>query len=676
MAGKGSVFIQILGDSTGLTAATSKAQASLAGLEAKTASASASSSMFGKVSTMAFVAAGAAVVGFAIISVKAYEEHQKSLVNLQSVIKSTPTLVGASVKAFEDQALALQNLTGYQHDEVIAADAVLGRVGLTQKEIMGAMPSILGMARALGVDVPTAASLVSRALLGNARGMKSLGIQFKATGNITKDYATILAALKSRGLDQLALAFGQTLPGKIAIFDAKLHTLEETSGKALLPVVTGIVSALTGLLDVLAPLASKLPLILGVLVGFKALTFLPALLNATAGGMLKVAVASGSELLFKGALALEGLGTAAAASLGPIALVGASLFVLYKMFTAGNITITTYNQALRMAGTQLGRDAGAAKIAARAHQILNEHVTKTTGSVTNAELAAFRLAGQQQALAQQTNKVADALVKEQEALTQLAGGYLGVQSAALAVQGSTLTYRGAVQQLNKDLRLNTDANKKNNVSALQLKQDQLAVKQAMLGRVQAQVSLTSSIQDFADKELAAGVSTGDVIKKVRGFAAQAGLTKKQTQTLIDAVITLGTKYGDLPNSVKTSVFAPGLNSVTATAKTLDNMLNNMNGRQVAIYFKTHGIGGNAAGTSNWRGGLTWVGERGAELVDLPAGSRVYPHGRSESMARAGAGGMVVNLHVHGSVVTERDLVEQFRKVILQVAARNGGRTGF
>jgi len=40
-----------------------------------------------------------------------------------------------------------------------------------------------------------------------------------------------------------------------------------------------------------------------------------------------------------------------------------------------------------------------------------------------------------------------------------------------------------------------------------------------------------------------------------------------------------------------------------------------------------GIGNNANGTNNWRGGLTTVGERGKELVDLPKGSRVIPNDR-------------------------------------------------
>ncbi len=46
-----------------------------------------------------------------------------------------------------------------------------------------------------------------------------------------------------------------------------------------------------------------------------------------------------------------------------------------------------------------------------------------------------------------------------------------------------------------------------------------------------------------------------------------------------------------------------------------------------------GIGNNYEGTDNWRGGLTWVHEKGAEIMDLPSGTRIYPHDKSLQMAR-------------------------------------------
>ncbi|WP_273687099.1 tail tape measure protein [Ketogulonicigenium vulgare] len=44
------------------------------------------------------------------------------------------------------------------------------------------------------------------------------------------------------------------------------------------------------------------------------------------------------------------------------------------------------------------------------------------------------------------------------------------------------------------------------------------------------------------------------------------------------------------------------------------------------------IGKNANGTSNWRGGLTQINERGGEIVDLPSGTRIIPHDVSNRMA--------------------------------------------
>lgn len=44
------------------------------------------------------------------------------------------------------------------------------------------------------------------------------------------------------------------------------------------------------------------------------------------------------------------------------------------------------------------------------------------------------------------------------------------------------------------------------------------------------------------------------------------------------------------------------------------------------------VGANASGTNNWRGGLTWVGERGPELIDVPKSARILPNKESVSYA--------------------------------------------
>ncbi|WP_406735895.1 phage tail tape measure protein [Thioclava sp. GXIMD4215] len=47
-----------------------------------------------------------------------------------------------------------------------------------------------------------------------------------------------------------------------------------------------------------------------------------------------------------------------------------------------------------------------------------------------------------------------------------------------------------------------------------------------------------------------------------------------------------------------------------------------------------GIGANANGTNNWRGGLSYVNERGSEIMNLPRGTQVIPHDVSMRMADA------------------------------------------
>lgn len=66
------------------------------------------------------------------------------------------------------------------------------------------------------------------------------------------------------------------------------------------------------------------------------------------------------------------------------------------------------------------------------------------------------------------------------------------------------------------------------------------------------------------------------------------------------------------------------------------------------------IGNNAQGTNNWRGGLTWVGERGPELLNLPRGSQVIPNHRaanSNSMVFS----PVTHIDARGSSISREEI---------------------
>jgi len=54
------------------------------------------------------------------------------------------------------------------------------------------------------------------------------------------------------------------------------------------------------------------------------------------------------------------------------------------------------------------------------------------------------------------------------------------------------------------------------------------------------------------------------------------------------------------------------------------------------------VGANANGTDNWRGGLSWVGEKGPELVNLPRGAQVIPN---DVLRKGGSSGSSFTMHM-------------------------------
>jgi DNA repair exonuclease SbcCD ATPase subunit len=68
---------------------------------------------------------------------------------------------------------------------------------------------------------------------------------------------------------------------------------------------------------------------------------------------------------------------------------------------------------------------------------------------------------------------------------------------------------------------------------------------------------------------------------------------------------------------KTEESKKGLEDMEQTSKRISE---NIKGAT----YSTNNVGRNAQGTDNWRGGTTWVGEEGPELVTLPRGSRITP----------------------------------------------------
>ena len=57
---------------------------------------------------------------------------------------------------------------------------------------------------------------------------------------------------------------------------------------------------------------------------------------------------------------------------------------------------------------------------------------------------------------------------------------------------------------------------------------------------------------------------------------------------------------------------------------------------------------NATGTTYFGGGLTTINEHGYEVIDLPQGTRIYPHSQSEKMMNSSPN-VSVSVNVQGNI---------------------------
>ena len=160
------------------------------------------------------------------------------------------------------------------------------------------------------------------------------------------------------------------------------------------------------------------------------------------------------------------------------------------------------------------------------------------------------------------------------------------------------------------------------------------------------------------------------------------------QGVIDFVTGVFTGNWELAWSGVAQIFDGIVSGITGTFKgaingiigAINGFLGGLNGIKIPDWVP--GVGGMAfsmplipmlgVGTDNWPGGLAQVHEKGGEIIDLPRGSRVYPHDESVRMARqegaaksGGSGG--VTIHIANMAVREEADIEKvgdaiFRKI--------------
>jgi len=107
--------------------------------------------------------------------------------------------------------------------------------------------------------------------------------------------------------------------------------------------------------------------------------------------------------------------------------------------------------------------------------------------------------------------------------------------------------------------------------------------------------------------------------KIKETAQQIWDHRQEIAKSIEKLIEFGTAAADLAKK-----FYKAFSDIKKTAKDTMNAIS-----QIAM--PGFNIVGNASGSMNFGGGMTWVGERGAELVTLPRGSRIHTAAESRNI---------------------------------------------
>lgn len=195
----------------------------------------------------ALIGVGIAAGKFGADSVKAYADAEKSQAKLEDAYKRFPKVSDVNIESLRKYNQELQRKTGADADDVAASQANLAMFGLTGKQIKATTPLLVDYANKTGKSMPDAAKTMGKALLGNTKALKDMGISYKSTGDPAKDYANIMGLLKDKvGGYTASLPEAET---KSKILAASFGDLQEKVGAKLQPALIALTDAGIGMLD-------------------------------------------------------------------------------------------------------------------------------------------------------------------------------------------------------------------------------------------------------------------------------------------------------------------------------------------------------------------------------------------------------------------------------------------
>lgn len=525
----------------------------------------------------------AAIINFGKASVSAAMDDAAAQVELARQLKNSTGATADQIAAVEDYIKKTQNATGVLDDQLRPAFSTLTRFTKNQTESQKLLNIALDISAATGKPLEAVSLALGKAYDGSTVALQKLGIQTKDAAGEALSFDEIQQNLVATfgGATQAA---AETTAGKMAIAQASFADLQETVGLALIPALTGVLDAVKPLLDAFNSLSPEVQQVIVVT------TMMAAVGKSASTALIGMGVA----------------GSTAAMALGPLA----AAMLLIQGINIRNAQYDKLNAEYNADYAQSIQDITAASDDELeqlfALSKMHLHLLVETGNLaegTNLTETAFR-------------DLAEASPATAQRLLDLNEAYIYQGSSADALNG--ILDETVTAQINT---ANAAEASTEMIDAATAATENFSEQWSILkGKLSDQVMWDNLDTSLDDLKIKAAEAFGGTEESVKDFNKQLEASWDMINQVMQTL--------DLPAEVQTRV------SILFDQGKFDQIWSLLNAldsegikRKLAALGPGFGVGffpGLANGGTVTSSGLSWVGENGPELLNLPAGASVTP----------------------------------------------------
>lgn len=186
------------------------------------------------------------------------KEEEAAVIGLNAALSNTGIYSDNFSKALRDNASALQGMTIYADEAIIAGTALAQNIGnLSAEQLPAAQKAAIGLAAAFdNMDLQTAFLLVGKAAAGNTSALSRYGVVLDEGLSAQEKFNKVLEIGASKF--PLAEAAATSFSGRIAQMKNAMSDMAENIGYAVLPALTEIAKSVSTMFQDIGPVLEPL----------------------------------------------------------------------------------------------------------------------------------------------------------------------------------------------------------------------------------------------------------------------------------------------------------------------------------------------------------------------------------------------------------------------------------